>query len=249
MMPWWKTATSTTGCRKVMARISFWHRVLNLIAPQGCSVCGCRLALGEEVLCAKCNLHLPRTLFAAHATDNLMARRFWGRIPVERAAALFYYEAGSEVSRIVHDMKYHGQCGIGTVMGRMAAEEFAMYGFFNGIDIIIPVPLTRKRQRQRGYNQSEEIAMGVAEVTGLPVVTDAVERITFVESQTHKTLRQRMESMENAFRVTGKVSLAGLHVLVVDDIVTSGATICSCVEPMVASGLKQVSVMSLGVVK
>ena len=229
--------------------ISFWHRVLNLLAPQACSVCGSRLSIDEEVLCATCNLHLPRTLFAAHATDNLMARRFWGRIPMERAAALFYYEAGSEVSLIIHDLKYHGQRGIGAVMGRMAAGEFAQYGFFSGIDLIIPVPLARKRQRQRGYNQSEEIAAGVAEVTGLPVVTHAVERTSFTESQTRKALRQRMESVEGAFRVTGQVPLAGLHVLVVDDIVTSGATICACVEPMVAAGVKRVSVMSLGVVK
>ena len=229
--------------------ISFWHRLLNLIAPQACAVCGARLAAGEQVLCSVCNLHLPRTFFSANAYDNPMARRFWGRIPVERAAALFYYEAGSEVSRIIHNLKYYDQPETGFAMGRMAAEEFSADGFFEGIDFIVPVPLARKRLRQRGYNQSLEVAKGVADVTGLRVEPRAVERVAFTDSQTRKSLRQRMENVEGAFRLTGRVDLQGRHVLVVDDIVTSGATVCSCVAPMVEAGGVKVSVMSLGVVK
>ena len=229
--------------------ISFWHRLLNLISPDACVVCGCRLGVEEEVLCAKCNLHLPRTFFAAQSTDNLMARRFWGRIPIERAAALFYYEAGSEVSRIIHQLKYNGRPEIGEVMGRMTAEEFSVEGFFDGIDLIIPVPLAKKRERQRGYNQSESIARGVAAVCGLPVVNDAVKRISFSESQTQKSLRERIENVEDAFRLTGKTNLQDCHVLMVDDIVTSGATICSCVRPMLEAAGLHVSVLSLGVVK
>ena len=229
--------------------ISFWHRLIQLVAPQPCLVCGARLAVGEEVVCTTCNLHLPRTYFAADDYDNIMARRFWGRIPIERAAALFYYEAGSEVSRIIHALKYHDQPEVGTFMGRMAAEEFAAEGFFEGVDLVVPVPLAPKRRRQRGYNQSEEIAKGVAEATGLPVVANAVERVVATETQTHKSLRQRMENVEGAFRLTGKADLHGAHVLVVDDVVTSGATVCSCVEAMMSAGELKVSVLSLGVVK
>ena len=212
-------------------------------------VCGARLAIEEEVVCASCNLHLPRTGFAANAYDNLMAQRFWARIPVERAAGLFYYEAGSEVSHIIHAIKYNNHPEAGTAMGRMAAEEFAAFGFFEGIDAIIPVPLTKKRQRQRGYNQSLEIARGVAAVVGLPVITDAVERVSFSESQTRKNLRERMENVENAFRATGKGDLDGKHLLMVDDIVTSGATICACVDALKKVADIKVSVFSLGVVK
>ena len=229
--------------------ISFWHRLLNLISPDACVVCGCRLGVEEEVMCTSCNLHLPRTFFAAQGLDNPMARRFWGRIPIERAAALFYYEAGSEVSSIIYQLKYNGRPDIGEVMGRMTAEEFAASGFFEGIDLIIPVPLAKKRERQRGYNQSECVARGVAAATGLPVVSNAVKRISFTESQTHKSLRERMENVEDAFRLTGKVNLQNRHVLMVDDIVTSGATICSCVKSMVAESDLRVSVLSLGVVK
>ena len=229
--------------------ISFWHRLLNLISPDACVVCGCRLGIEEEVLCTSCNLHLPRTFFAAQGKDNLMARRFWGRIPIERAAALFYYEAGSEMSNIIYQMKYNGRSDIGEVMGRMAAEEFAANDFFGDIDLIIPVPLAKKRERQRGYNQSEFVARGVASVTGLPVVCDAVKRLSFKESQTQKSLRERMENVEDAFQLTGKVNLQNRHVLMVDDIVTSGATICSCAKPLLSAGGLRISVLSLGVVK
>ena len=149
----------------------------------------------------------------------------------------------------VHNLKYNNHPEAGTAMGRMAAEEFAAFGFFEGIDAIIPVPLTKKRQRQRGYNQSLEIACGVAAVVGLPVITDAVERVSFSESQTRKSLRERMENVENAFRATGKGDLNGKHLLVVDDIVTSGATICACVDALKKVADIKVSVFSLGVVK
>lgn len=230
-------------------RISFWHRVLNLIAPQACVVCGSRLAIDEEVVCVSCNLHLPRTGYAANALDNEMARRFWGRIPVERAAALFYYEAGSEVSNIIYDLKYHNHPEIGSIMGRMAAEEFANEGFFEGIDLMIPIPLEKKRQRRRGYNQSMEIARGVSEVTGIPIMADAVARTAFDESQTHKSLAQRMESVENAFRAREGIDLDGKHILIIDDIVTSGATVCACVKALTNCGDIKVSVMSLGMAK
>ena len=105
-----------------MKKISFWHRLLDLIAPRLCVVCGRRLAPSEEVLCAACNLHLPRTGFQLSAYDNVMARLFWGIIPVERVAALFYYEGGSKTANILYDLKYHDQPEIGVVMGRMMAK-------------------------------------------------------------------------------------------------------------------------------
>lgn len=230
-------------------RISFWHRVINLIAPEACMVCGCRLGIDETVLCTPCNLHLPRTLFASDPYNNVMARRFWGRIPIERASALFFYEAGSEVSHIIHNLKYYNHPEVGTTMGRMAAEEMAPLGFFEEIDMIVPVPLERKHQRKRGYNQSVEIARGVSEATSLPIVTNAVERVSFQGSQTQKSVAQRMENVKDAFRLTGKVDLSNRHILVVDDIVTSGATVCACVQPMLSAPGLKVSVLSLGVVR
>ena len=115
--------------------------------------------------------------------------------------------------------------------------------------MIVPVPLERKHQRQRGYNQSVEIARGVSEATSLPVVANAVERISFHGSQTQKSVAQRMENVKDAFRLTGKADLTNRHILVVDDIVTSGATVCACVQPMLDFPRLKVSVLSLGVVR
>ena len=230
-------------------RISFWHRVLNLISPQACVICGCRLGISEEVLCTACNLALPRTGFAQHPYDNEMARRFYARLPIERAAALFFYEAGSEASRIIHALKYFHHPEIGQVMGRMAAEEMMPCRFFDGIDLIVPVPLARKRQRQRGYNQSEEIAKGVSAVTGIGIDTGIVRRRHFEDSQTHKTQAQRRDNVENAFEAVDATRAAGRHLLLIDDIVTTGATIWACSHPICEAASCRISVLSLGVVR
>lgn len=229
--------------------ISFWHRLIQLIAPRACPVCGQRLAIGEEVVCARCNLHLPRTGFAADAYENVMAKRFWGRIPLERAAALFFYEAGSEVSHIIYDLKYHHHPEIGWEMGRLTAQEFAREGFFEGVDLIVPVPLARRRERQRGYNQSMEIARGVAEVTRLPIGGRVVRRTRFEESQTHQSLQGRMENVEGVFQLTRKANIQGKHILLVDDIVTTGATIVSCANELRKGGAAHFSILSLGFAK
>lgn len=230
-------------------RISFWHRVLNLISPQACVICGCRLGISEEVMCTACNLALPRTGFAQHPYDNEMARRFYARLPIERAAALFFYEAGSEASRIIHALKYFHHPEIGQVLGRMAAEEMMPYRFFDGIDLIVPVPLARKRQRQRGYNQSEEIAKGVSAVTGIGIDTGIVRRRHFEDSQTHKTQAQRLDNVENAFEAVDATRADGRHLLLIDDIVTTGATIWACSRPICEAASCRISVLSLGVVR
>lgn len=220
-----------------------------LIAPRACPVCGERLAIGEEVICARCNLHLPRTNYSADAYENEMAKLFWARIPIERAAALFYYEAGSEVSRIIYDMKYHHHPEIGWEMGRLAAQEFSRHGFFEGIDLIVPIPLAKRRERQRGYNQSMEIARGVAHVTKLPIGSKVVRRTRFEGSQTQQSLQGRHENVEGVFELRKKVDVQGKHILLIDDIVTSGATILSCANELRQGGAAHFSVLSLGFAK
>jgi ComF family protein len=230
-------------------RISFWHRVLNLISPQACVICGCRLGISEEVMCTPCNLALPRTGFAQQPYDNEMAKRFYGRLPIERAAALFYYEAGSEASRIIHAMKYFHHPEIGRIMGRMMAEEMSPHHFFDGVDALVPVPLAKKRQRERGYNQSEEIAKGVSEVTGIHVETGIVRRKHFESSQTNKTQAQRLSNVENSFELVDATKASGKHLLIIDDIVTTGSTIWACSRPVTEICNCRISVLSIGVVR
>ena len=228
---------------------SFWSRLVDLIAPRACVVCGGRLGIHEFFLCGSCNLQLPRTNYADNPYENDMARLFWGQLPVERCAALFFYQGGSGPSQILYELKYKNHPEIGEFFGRMIAEEWNDTGFFEGIELIVPVPLAKERQRQRGYNQSLHIARGIGSVTRLPIVTNAVSREQFVESQTQKDRWQRNENVEGCFRLNDGSALKGRHVLLVDDVVTTGATICSCGREMLKAGDVRFSILTIGFAK
>lgn len=230
-------------------RISFWQRLFDMVCPKACGVCGRRLGLNEEVLCGTCNLHLARTGHASHPTDNEMAKAFWGRINIEKAAALFHYQPQSQTARLIYNLKYHGHEDFGERMGEMTAREFDEKGFFEGIDGIIPVPLTKGRQRERGYNQSERIARGISHATGIPILDCIVVRKNFDGSQTDKHRWQRNENVENVFQLRPDQDISGKHLLVVDDIVTSGATVCACAKELQRAKDVRISVLSLGFTK
>lgn len=229
---------------------SFWHRLLDLLAPRLCVVCGRRLSLTEQVLCVTCNMHLPRTGFQYQATDNVMARLFWGIIPIERAAALFYYAAGSKSANILYDLKYHDRPEIGREMGQLIAHEYLDTHFFEGIDLLVPIPLARSRQRRRGYNQSLELAKGISRVTGIPIADQVVRRTMFKQSQTQMGRRERQENVENVFVLSDPATLrGGKHILLIDDVITTGATMMACGRELLkADGIK-LSLLSLGFTK
>ena len=232
-----------------MKIVSFWHRVLDVISPRMCVMCGRRLSATEEVICNKCNYHLPRTDFAKDAYNNIMAKLFWGRLPIERASALFYYEAHSETANIIYQLKYKGHPEIGYIMGRMLAKEFMCYDFFDGIDGIVPVPLTKGRLRDRGYNQSEEIAKGISEITGRPIYNDVIKRTVFHDSQTRKNRWERNDNVEHVFAANKPIPTNIKHLLMVDDVVTTGATIVASSSKLVQSDDIKISVLSLGLTK
>jgi ComF family protein len=178
-----------------------------------------------------------------------MARLFWGIIPVERAAALFYYEAGSETANILYELKYHNHPEIGVVMGRMIGREFSESGFFDGIDMLVPIPLARSRQRHRGYNQSRSIAEGISQITGQPISDQLVRRTHFVKSQTQMGRRERQENVADVFEVKNLDGIHGRHLLLIDDVVTTGATITACARELLKAGDVTLSILSLGFVK
>ncbi len=229
--------------------ISFWTRLLNLIVPPVCPVCGCRMSADEQVLCGKCILHLPRTYYSRNPYDNELAKSFWILLPIERATAYFFYEAHSETSQLIYNLKYRHHPESGRLLGRMMAREALPDTFFEGIDLIIPVPLAKKRQRERGYNQSMEIAKGVSEVTGLPIVDNVLIRKRFVESQTTKDRWQRKENVKDVFCVRDTARIQHRHVLLIDDVITTGATIIACGEQLKQAPGIRISVLSLGFAK
>lgn len=226
--------------------ISLPQRLLDLIAPRQCDICDTRLGPEEHDLCMSCLLHLPHTDHLRHPYDNDLAKMFWGRIAhIERAAAWMYHQAGSQALRPLYQLKYNHRPENGRALGRIIGKELVERGFLEGIDCIVPVPLAPKRQRQRGYNQSEVIARGISEVSAIPVVTDAVRRTTFAGSQTDKGRWGRNENVEGVF-VAGKCDkIRNSHVLIVDDTVTTGATICACARPLEQAGAKAISVATV----
>ena len=229
--------------------MNWWTRFLDFISPRQCVVCGERLAPTERSLCSVCVLHLPRTTYQFTPDDNPMAQLFWHLTPVERAAALFFYEPHSEMARLVYDMKYHDRPDIGEDMGRLMANEMQFARYFDGIDVLLPVPLSRKRMRQRGYNQSEQLAIGISDITHLPIVTKALRRKHFIQSQTQLSRHERQENVEDMFELCYGSLLQDKHVLLVDDICTTGATLIACVEVLKDIPGIHLSVLTLGFTK
>lgn len=239
-----------------MKRISFFSRLLNVIAPQHCFVCGTPLSISEEILCGVCNMHLPRTEFATCPEDNEMVRMFWGRVYdkekginlAEKATALFRFEPDSQVSRLIYQLKYNYHPEIGELLGKMTAME-QKEEFFQDIDIIVPIPLTPSRQRQRGYNQSLMIAKGVSKVTGIPIAKDVIKRIAFHDSQTKKSWWERQTNVEGVFELVQPQAITGKHILVIDDVMTTGATILSCCEALRQAEGVRFSMLTAGFTK
>ncbi len=224
-------------------------RILDFISPRLCVVCGHRLAPTERSLCSVCLFHLPRTDFHQKPLDNPMAQLFWGLAPIEKAAALFYYHPHSETAQLVYRLKYNNRPDIGEDMGRIMANELQVTDFFSDIDVLLPVPLASKRLRQRGYNQSEQLAVGISQLTGLPVIRHAVSRKAFTESQTRLTRQERRQNVDDMFVLRDDKPLRHRHVLIIDDVCTTGATITALSDAIRHVEGIRMSVLTLGYTK
>lgn len=232
-----------------MMKASFWTDVLDFIAPRTCVICGRRLSSSEECICIKCLFDIPFASFHLQPLDNPMARLFWGLFPAKRVAALFFYQQQSPPYRMIHELKYHHAPEIGPYLGRLMVSQMAPHGFFEGIDAIIPMPITWLRRLKRGYNQSEQIAKGIQETTGIPIYNNVVKRVRFKGSQTKLDHRQRHENVKDAFRLTKAEKIKGKHILLIDDVITTGATVTACAEELAKAGNMRISVLSVGLTK
>lgn len=222
------------------------YSFISLLFPRCCVVCGRSLAKGEECICAMCNINLPRTNYHLQK-DNPVEQLFWGKIPLERATSFFFYRKGSDFRQILHQLKYGGQKEIGAIMGRYMASELTVSGFFEGIDVIIPVPLHKRKQRIRGYNQSEWIARGISAVTGIRIDTEVIVRRKHTDTQTRKSTFERWENVDGIFELHHAESLKGKHLLVVDDVLTTGATTVACASRLMEIEGVRISVLTLAV--
>jgi ComF family protein len=231
-------------------KTSFLTELLDFVSPRACAICGQRLPAGDLLLCPVCLLHLPLTNFAAEAYDNPMVRLFWGQFPIEKASAWFYYRSHSDPSKMIYDLKYHGQMLLGEDIGEQIALRHQPFGFFDDIDAIVPVPITRRRQWKRGYNQSMQVAKGISYVTHLPIYNKVVKRQHFSQSQTHQTsIWERRENVRAAFQLVDADKIKGKHLLIIDDVVTTGATVIACGQELAKAEGVKLSVLSIGYTK
>jgi ComF family protein len=166
---------------------------------------------------------------------------------IEKAAAFSYYTKGSRIRKLVHNLKYNGVREIGHEMGRIYANSLRSSGFFDDIDLIVPVPLHPSKQRRRGFNQSEYISSGISEVAGLPVDLKSLKRISVSDTQTRRSRYERWMNVEGIFDVADAQALRGKHILLVDDVITTGSTIESCATELLKIEDVKVSVVALAV--
>lgn len=232
--------------QRLRSSVRSWSEaLLNLIFPNVCTVCHRTLVKGEEVMCLKCMIDLPYTNLHRLQPNVIHERLFSIGHPVERATSYFYYFRENSYSRLIHDTKYNGRPIVGYKLAATHAAELLQSGFFDGIDAIVPVPLHYFKRLSRGYNQAEEIALGLSSITDIPVI-DALSA-SFHTTQTRKTAHERLINARNVYKVKDS-SIDNLHILLVDDVITTGATILSCIESIkkVCSSTR-VSIYSLAI--
>ncbi len=217
---------------------------LRLIVCPRCCICGRRLDEGERDICAACFFELPRPTWRA-VDENPLLPLFYGRFQVLRASALFLYLPGSDSAALVQTLKFRHRPALGIRLGELMAEEWLDAGFFSDVDCIVPVPLAADRQRSRGYNQSELLAEGMARKTGLPIEKTGIYRAVSNPSQTSVSRTARRENVEGIFKLLEPGRFTGRHVLLVDDVVTTGATLTSLACEMAKAGQVRFSIAAL----
>lgn len=215
--------------------------LIELIFPRHCLICGSPLSLEEKDLCLRCLISLPVIKERQQAE---IEKLFWGIVPIERATSYIYYVKGSPYNKLLHNLKYNNHPHIGINLGIGAATSLKESNFFEGIDLIVPVPLSKKKLRKRGYNQCDYIAKGVSQVTGIAINTQSISRTKSNDTQTHKTRQERWKNVEGIFQVTNAQEIRGKHILLIDDVLTTGATIASCAKTISAIGCK-ISILTI----
>jgi ComF family protein len=203
---------------------NLWDDFISLLFPRLCYACGNHLLRNENLICTECYVVIPRANYHKENT-NPVAQLFWGRCMIEKAAAFSFYNKGSRIRNLIHNLKYRGIKEIGYELGRVYGLSLKSSGFTSDIDLIIPVPLHPAKKRIRGFNQSDVISTGIAEVTGLPVDTTSLVRTEVSATQTKRSRYERWTNVEGIFHVPDPKIIRGRHVLLVDDVITTGSTI------------------------
>ncbi len=219
---------------------------MSIIYPRTCAACGNNLLKYENLICTKCLYYLPKTNYH-NEKDNPVSQLFWGRVNIENATSYYYFYKGSKFQRLIHRLKYQGQKEIGFELGKCLGAVLSFATLYDDVEIIVPVPLHPKREKKRGYNQSDWIANGMAESMKIPVDTKLLYRAIASETQTRKSRFERWENVESIFKLRDKEALKNKHIILIDDVVTTGSTLEACANTLLDVENAKVSIATLAV--
>jgi ComF family protein len=208
-------------------QIYFFRSLLHLFFPYRCCGCGTDLISEDILFCIHCQADLPLTQFEFFSS-NPIEKIFWGRTDIQAASAFLYFTGGSSVQHSLHLLKYRGRKEIGIYFGKRIGAALIESNRFTDCEVIVPLPLFSSREKKRGYNQATMIAEGITQKLKIPVVNDAIFRIKKTETQTHKSRVERWKNMESTFEIGNSGKIMGKHILLVDDVITTGASLEAC---------------------
>ena len=207
--------------------LSYFIDLIALFFPELCTACGRSLYRNERIICTNCIYYLPHTNFHDDP-ENKMARQLWGRFPFVQAIAFLYFRKGNRIQNLMHQLKYKKSPETGSRLGELYAYELKRSMTYKPADLIIPVPLHPVKFKKRGYNQSECIAKGLSSILTIPVSTTNLVRLENTETQTKKSRYARYENLINAFYIRDESEFINKHVMLIDDVMTTGAALEAC---------------------
>ena len=218
--------------------------ITQLIYPNICAACGEELLGNEHLICVTCTQALPKTNFHLQH-DNPVWQKFYGRVQIENATSLYYFNKNTLLQELLHALKYNGKQKIGVELGRRFAKEIVNCAWLKNVDYLIPVPISAKKIKQRGFNQSECIVEGLHQILNIPTDNTSIIRSKHTRSQTTMHINERIQNVKNAFAMQTKNLLENKHVILVDDVLTTGATLESCAQEILALTNTKVSILTL----
>lgn len=227
---------------KMLATIK--EALLHLAFPHVCQSCGTDALQSDHELCLRCLGEMPATLFHQHA-NNPVEKLFWGRLPLQMATAQYYFTKESMMQHLMHQVKYRGNRDLCLYLGRIMGADLLNSHRFHNIDALVPLPLHPRKEKKRGYNQAALLCRGMANVMNKPLLEHCVQRNLHTESQTKKNRIERWLNMKDRFELAEASALEGRHVLLVDDVVTTGATLEACGRALLQAPGVQLSVATL----
>ncbi|RAI97455.1 ComF family protein [Chitinophaga skermanii] len=218
--------------------------LLRLFYPHCCDACGHSLSPKEQVLCLRCSLKLPYTNFQS-IEENPVMRIFYGRLKLHAAMSTYYFKKQSMLQHLIHQFKYNDRKDIALYFGYQMGLLLSKEKHWQPIDVIVPVPLHPSKLKLRGYNQAAQLAEGISKVLGKPVLAKVLQRNSFTLTQTHKSRSDRWENVSKVFAVRDVNAIKGKHVLLIDDVITTGATLEACGLALLQQGASLLSIASL----